>query len=319
MMAQSRRRLFGANELLDALSDLFDRYVFVDVESNDRLVVHRVGSVIASRKSKYQQIDIFRTPQFGLMLTLDGIVQLGQSDEHIYHEVLIHPACLMLPRVRSALVLGGGDGCACRELLKYHELDAVDMVEIDAAVIEMCRAHLHEINCGSLDNPLVNIVLTDAERYLRDQPEKHYDLIVADLTDPYDSSGNRADLSRHLFSQSFYRLLKDHLSPGGILVSQTGGVTFNPRVDLYHAAIVQDLTRCFHEVATAYVYVHSFDQLWSVALASDHTYAFARFNPDPALKRKQVSDLKYYDAISHSAAFCPPRHLRDCNARQSAT
>jgi spermidine synthase len=94
---------------------------FVDVETANRVITLAVESIVVSRKSPFQQIDIFRTPHFGLMLTLDGIVQVAESDEHLYHELLIHPGCTLLPIVRSALVLGGGDGCAARELLKYQE------------------------------------------------------------------------------------------------------------------------------------------------------------------------------------------------------
>jgi spermidine synthase len=297
------------------VTELFEHEVFLDIESAHRLVVNNVDSRVASVASPYQQIDIFRTPHFGLVLSLDGIIQVAESDEHIYHELLVHPACLLHGNVRSALVLGGGDGCASRELLKYRDVAPLDLVELDGAVVDLCGRHFREINGGALDDPRLEVIVQEAEAYLMDNPHKRYDVVVADLTEPYDTAGKAGKLSRHIFSRDFYDFLKRHLNPRGILVLQTGGITYIPEIDRHHRGIVEGIHSSFSVVGTAYEYIHSFDQIWSVTLASDYPYDIEGFLPDPVAVKKELSSLRYYDDISHKRAFQTPRHLRDLLAK----
>jgi spermidine synthase len=236
---------------------------------------------------------------------------VAESDEHLYHELLIHPACALLPKIRSALVLGGGDGCAARELLKYRELENLHIIEIDQMVVELCRVHFKEINSGALDDPRTIVVIQEGESYLRENPTLRYDLIVADLTEPYDLSGQAGDLSRHIFSTAFYDFIKSYLSPGGILVIQTGGLSHVQKVDRHHKSIIEVIRGSFTTVETAYKYVHSFDQIWSITLVSDHPYDISGLDPDPVLRDKGIRLLKYYDRISHEAVFQEPRHIRE--------
>ncbi|MFC1835175.1 hypothetical protein ACFL2Q_10620 [Thermodesulfobacteriota bacterium] len=303
--------LISGKQMADTLKKLHSQSVFVDAESADRIVISRVDSVLASVQSPYQQIDIFTTPHFGLVLALDGIIQLAQSDEHIYHELLIHPACLLSTELRSALIFGGGDGCAARELLRYKEIQEIEMVEIDQTVVDLCRIHLAPVNAGALDDPRVKIIVGEGESYLHRHPDKEYDLILADLTEPYDTAGPGGDLSRHLFSTEFYEFLKSHMSPEAILVVQTGGIIGNPAVDRHHASIIGDLRRSFRRVATCYVYIHSFDQMWTISLASDHDYDIVGLDPVPRLERHGISSLRYYDTLSHIMTFQTPRHIRE--------
>jgi spermidine synthase len=311
MVGESRNRLLSPAELADGLTGTFQGTTFLDVESENRVVVNRVDRILASEESPFQRIDIFRTPHFGLILALDGITQAAELDEHFYHELLIHPACLTIPRRGSALIMGGGDGCAARELLKYSEFATLEMVEIDQAVIELCRTHFKEINRGALEDPRLEIIVGDGETYLRDHPDKRYDLIVADLTEPYDLADIAGELSRHIFSRDFYDMLKGHMNPGAILVIQTGAVTHIPDVDRYHREIIEGLKAEFHTIRTAYKYIHSFDAIWSITLASDRAFDIHDIQPDALLADLGVSDLRWYDGISHKAAFQPTPEVRD--------
>lgn len=314
MFRVSQQRLLPTATLSEGLPGYFGSLVFVDVESSDRLVVNRVTSVLASTKTPFQEVCIFRTPNYGLVLTLDGIVQLAELDEHIYHELLVHPAALTLPEMRSALILGGGDGCAARELLKYGHLETLEIVEIDHRVVDLCREHLGTINRGALDNPRVRLVVHEAAGYLDEYPSKRYDLVLADLTEPYDTAGLAGDLSKSVFSTRFYGRLKQHMNPGAILAVQSGGVTYAPKVDKFHRWIVEQLAECFKSVHTAYEYVHSYDQVWTLTVASDHPYDLPLLDPDPILETRGITDLKHYDTISHRRAFSPPKHLRQSAA-----
>lgn len=303
--------LLSGQELMVELGGMSDEILFLDVESVDRVVVHRVDRVHVSTRSPFQRIDVFHTPRLGLTLALDGIIQLAQSDEQIYHELLVHPACLLLSSLRSALILGGGDGCAARELLRYPELESLELVEMDQAVLDVCRTHLREVNAVALDDPRLTVVVQEARVYLGNHPEKRYDLIVLDLTDPYDAAGRPGELTRSVFSGSYYEVIKGHMSSGGVLVAQTGGLIPNPSVNKSHAGLIDDLRRSFATVATAYEYIPSFDQVWSITLASDYPYDVRGLDPDTLLREKGISGLRHYDGSSHRKAFESPRHIRD--------
>jgi spermidine synthase len=311
MLEELPQKLLSTDELSELLKNLFGGSTFVDMASQHRLVMNGVDGIVASATTPYQRVDIFHTPHFGLILALDGIVQLAQSDEHMYHELLIHPPSLVHSSVRRVLILGGGDGCAVRELLKYDCVQTIDLVEIDQTVIDLCRYHLLRVHQGSFEDPRVEIIVAEGESYLREHPDKRYDLIVADLTDPYSTSGQWCELSRHIFSRASYDLLKGHLNPAGILVIQTGGLTFRPEVDRNHVSLIAGLKGAFQTVATAYEYIPSFDQIWSITLASEHPYDILGLDPDRILKDKGIGPLKYYDLISHRKAFQKPRHVRD--------
>lgn len=300
------QRIIATKKFAALLEDLFGKQVFLDIESSDRVVVHRVDSVVASVRSPFQQIDFFRTPHFGLVLALDGLIQAAQSDEHIYHELLIHPAALMLPRLNTALILGGGDGCAARELLKYGELNSVELVEIDQAVVDLSRVHFKELNEGALDDPRVKLIIREGETFLRNRAGSPYDLIIADLTDPYTTTGESTELSRRIYSPEFYHMIKTHMSRNGIFVLQTGGITHIRGTDRRHLEIIDGVRQSFRWVATAYAYIHSFDQIWTITLASDYEHDVLGLDVEALSTSKTVANLRYYGRASHVRAFHAP-------------
>jgi spermidine synthase len=154
------------------------------------------------------------------------------------------------------------------------------------------------------------VVVQEGESYLNEHPSKRYDLVLADLTEPYDTAGATGHLSRNIFSPRFYEHVKRHMTSGGILVVQSGGVTYGDKVDKFHRSIVNGLRECFSSVCTAYEYVHSYDQIWTLTLASDYLYSMPDLDPDPILERRGITSLRHYDSISHRRAFSPPKHLR---------
>ena len=79
----------------------------------------RCAETLYRGRSRYQDIAIYHTAQFGRMLALDDVIMVTESDEFAYHEMLVHPALLACPRPRRVLVVGGGDGGAVREVLRH--------------------------------------------------------------------------------------------------------------------------------------------------------------------------------------------------------
>ena len=178
--------------------------------------------VVVSLRSDYQEIVVTQARGTDdVRLFLDGDLQFASSDEHRYHEALVHPA--IVPGARSVLVLGGGDGLAAREVLRHDSVERVVEVELDPEVLRLARAdpRLVRANEGALDDPRVEVVVGDAMAWLRTATER-FDAVVVDLPDP-DSPA-----TAKLYSQEFYGLTARALAPGGRLVVQAGSPYFAP-------------------------------------------------------------------------------------------
>jgi len=169
-----------------------------------------------------------------LRLFINGGLQLSTCDEHRYHEMLVHPARFLVRAPSEgpfrALVLGGGDGMAVRELLKYPS-GRVDLVELDETVVELFRddPRFAPLNGGALNDPRVRVIIGDAFRFLR-ETSLAYNVIVLDFPDPHRTATAR------LYSLQLYRFARRALAPGGVLVTQS----FSP---LYHQQAFQVVRR----------------------------------------------------------------------------
>lgn len=171
----------------------------------------RVDKQLYSGKSEFQRIDVFESPEFGRFLTLDGYMMLTEKDEFIYHEMITHVPMAVHPNVKNVLVIGAGDGGVIRELVNYHDIESIDMVEIDPLVVEVCKKYLPQTACR-FDDPRVNIHYEDGLRFVRFK-ENVYDLIIVDSTDPFGPGEG-------LFTKEFYGNCYKALKEDGILINQ---------------------------------------------------------------------------------------------------
>ncbi len=171
----------------------------------------RVDRQLYSGQSDFQRIDVFESTEFGRFLTLDGYMMLTEKDEFIYHEMITHVPMAVHPTARRVLVIGAGDGGVIRELARYPDVEAIDMVEIDRQVVEVCREFLPKTAC-SLDDSRVHIFYEDGLKFIR-RCEDAYDLIIVDSTDPFGPGEG-------LFTKEFYGSCYKALHADGILVNQ---------------------------------------------------------------------------------------------------
>lgn len=176
--------------------------------------------IILSEATPYQQITVTRYRD-RTRLFLDYSIQFDSLDEYRYHESLVHPAMSLAPRRKSVLILGGGDGMAAREVLRWAEIDEVTLVDLDPRVTELFRDHpdLSPLNHGSLSDPRLEIKNVDAWRFVEGSSAV-YDVIIIDLPDPKNLA-----LSK-LYSRQFYGTLVERLSAQGIMVTQAGSPLF---------------------------------------------------------------------------------------------
>lgn len=171
--------------------------------------------IIFSKQTTYQRIIVTKWKK-DLRLFINGNLQFSTIDEYRYHEPLVHVPLLAATQKERILVLGGGDGLVCREVLKYDEVQEIDLVDIDEEITGLAQrnALFKELNKGSLNNPKVHIHNIDAFNYVKEN-SKLYDVIIIDLPDPNDTSLGK------LYSREFYKLIKRSLSRQGIVVTQS--------------------------------------------------------------------------------------------------
>lgn len=249
---------------LALLATLLTRAQDIETTSRQRLYA---DPIIAFRQSAYQEIVVTRRGN-DMRLYLDGGLQFSTRDEYRYTESLVYPA--LGAGARSVLVLGGGDGLAARELLRSPGVDNIVQVELDPAVIELARTTMRSANGGSLDNPRVHIVTGDAMTWLRAAKAPSFDAVIVDLPDP-----DTPVLGR-LYSTEFYALVSRVLTPGGLMVVQSGSPYSTP---IAFWRTISTVTAAGYAVTPYHVYVPTFGD-WGFALARRGDTA-----PRPALPR----------------------------------
>jgi spermidine synthase len=170
--------------------------------------------VIYAKSSPYQRIVLTKSGR-ELRLFLNGNLQFSSADEYRYHEALVHPAMQAVGTPRKVLVLGGGDGLAVREILKYPSVQSVTLVDLDGAMTGLFSRNpmLLQLNGRSLLSPKVRVVNADAFGWLKEQ-RGTFDCIAVDFPDPSNYSIGK------LYTHTLYKLLYRSLSPGGIVVIQ---------------------------------------------------------------------------------------------------
>ena len=217
--------------------------------------------VVLTRNTPYQRI-VLTAWRDDLRLFLNGHLQFSSRDEYRYHEALVHPGLASLPAARRILVLGGGDGLAVREILRYPRAE-VTLVDLDPEMTRLFADHreLVRLNGGALRSPRVWVVNDDALRWL-DQTAETFDFVVVDLPDPSNYAIGK------LYTTSFYRLLSHHLNPGGFAVVQSTS-------PLFARSAFWSIERTLREAGLRtwpyHVYVPSFGE-WGFVLAGKGEY-----------------------------------------------
>ena len=214
--------------------------------------------IIYSTTTPYQRLVITRWKD-DLRLYINGNLQFSSRDEYRYHEALIHPALQQLPWARSVLILGGGDGLALREVLRYSHIQHVTLVDLDLAMTNAFtqRPELTQLNHHSFSDPRVQVINADAAIWLQNN-QSMFDAIIVDFPDPSSFALGK------LYSVPFYGIVKKHLAAQGLLVVQSTSPFFAPHAYWTIDATLKEvgfLTYPYH------LYVPSFGE-WGFVIAS---------------------------------------------------
>jgi spermidine synthase len=219
-LRQFKAHVLACGATLAALAAAFAGADHITTLAEDKFYQDRI---IFTAASPYQRI-VVTQGKLGHRLFLNGNLQFAERDEYRYHEALVHPAMsafssqLGQPAAgpKRVAVLGGGDGMAVREVLKYPSVETVTLVELDPAMTKLFSEQptLVKLNSGALKSPKVKVVNTDAFAWL-EQGTDTFDVIIVDFPDPTNFSIGK------LYTNSFYSLLDKRLSASGYAVIQT--------------------------------------------------------------------------------------------------
>ena len=177
--------------------------------------------VVPETPTGFQKLMILDTERFGRVLVLDGIVQLTEEDEGIYHEWIAHwPLFARATAAENVLIIGGGDGGVAREVLRHPTVKSVTMAEIDKVVVDLSREHMPGISGGIWDDPRFHLIIGDGAEVIR-RMKGRCDVVIIDSTDPIGPA-------QSLFNTSFYESVYAALRDGGITIHQTGALLLQP-------------------------------------------------------------------------------------------
>jgi spermidine synthase len=222
--------------------------------------------IIFSHQTPYQKIVVTRAND-QIRMFIDGSIQFNSRDEYRYHESLVHPAMATANKRDNILIIGGGDGMAVREVLKYKDVKSVTLVDIDKVITDLFKTNklLSQLNDGALSDKKVKIVNQDGWKFLETSKD-WFDVVIVDLPDPDNFS-----LSK-LYSRSFYKLLCKHLTASGIIVTQATSPLYSREAFwcIFHTLSSIDSPMDVNEklfTQAYHVYVPSFGE-WGFVMAS---------------------------------------------------
>jgi len=267
--------------------------------------MHAIIRTHATLQTKFQLAEIMETASYGKVLVLDGRIQSSQGDEFIYHDALVHPGMLTAEAPpRTALIIGGGEGATLREVLRYPSINRAVMVDIDGEVVDLCRRHLPEMHQGAFEDARAEVRHEDARAYLEKTADR-FDFITIDLVEPLEEGP-----ACMLFTQEFYTLVRERLTPGGTMTMQAG-MTKVGELDFF-TSIHRTLREVFPAVAGYQAFISCFGTPWGFLLASRKIdpRALDAAAVDRLIAERVRGSLGYWDGVTHQHSFALPKFIR---------
>ncbi|KAI9734661.1 MAG: putrescine aminopropyltransferase [Cirrosporium novae-zelandiae] len=201
----------------------------------------RVNQVLHHEKSKYQDVLVFESTDYGRVLVLDDVIQCTERDEFAYQEMITHLAMNAHPNPKKVLVIGGGDGGVLREVVKHDTVEEATLCDIDEAVIRVSKKYLPGMSIG-FQHPSVKVHIGDGFKFLADR-KNEFDVIITDSSDPEGPAES-------LFQKPYFQLLFDALKEGGVITTQAEN-------QWLHLSLIADLQKACREVFPVAEYAYT--------------------------------------------------------------
>ena len=268
--------------------------------SPETILKTKIKKSLFKKKSPYQTIEIVDTYDFGRMLVLDGIVNVADKDEFVYHEMMTHIPLCTHPNPKTVLVIGGGDGGIVREIGKHSQIKQIDLVEIDPAVISAAKLFLPKSALGFKETRLT-VYNEDGAQFVKSRPNV-YDLIIIDAPDPIGAATS-------LYSKTFYKKCFNALKNDGILTTHAETPSFKKELKILRS-IYKKFNAVFPivELFTASIPSYSIG-IWCFIFCSKAYHPLDDFKETRIQAKKNT--YQYYNASIHRAAFALPTFLRN--------
>ncbi|MBN1618936.1 hypothetical protein JW887_06395 [Candidatus Dojkabacteria bacterium] len=273
---------------------LFDEY------TENAGLSFKINKTLEKIITKYQDVKIVDSLDFGTTLIINNWIYRTEQNGSQMPEMIVHVPMNTGFLKKHILLIGGGDGYSLNELLKYKNIESVDMIDIDERIIEICRKHF-PIAAKVLKNKKVKIHIADGAKYLESYNGDKYDLILVTGTEPFDAKGNPG-ISHSLFSNAFYKLCSKNLSDNGIMLTdgQMGyyGGNFAKEVSRNlkkHFPIVKRYMVCCKYIPGG---------MYIMNIASK------KYDPETDVIASDIHGLKYYNSEIHKASFKLPTFLK---------
>lgn len=283
---------------------------FYDRISRNLIHLHSLEETLHAARTRFQNAEVIRSGAFGKCLVLDGKIQSCEADEFIYHEALVQPAMITHPGPETVFIAGGGEGATLREALAHKTVKRAVMVDIDAEVIGICKQYLPGFSQGAFEDKRTELLHVDAREYLANSREL-FDVIIIDLPDPIEEGP-----AYLLFTQEFYRIVRERLSPSGAITVQAGMALWTDLLNF--SAVYNTLKSVFPIVAPYYADVPCFGGLWGFCLASSSLdpRLLTAAEVDNRISARRL-EMKFYDGLAHQGMVSLPKHIREELGKQT--
>jgi spermidine synthase len=252
-------------------------------------------NIIYNTSSHYQRIVLTRKKQV-LRLYLNNNLQFSSDDEYRYHEALVHPLLGLSGKHSNVLILGGGDGMAAREILKYKDVEKITLVDLDQKLTDLFKKNplLTHLNENSLNDARLQVINDDAFTWLK-ATTSQFDLIIIDFPDPSNYSVGK------LYTTSFYHQLQKVMKPGCMAVVQSTSPLVAP---LSYWCVNNTLKHVGFSTLPFHAYVPSFGE-WGFFIFSQQAIASHTMQLPAQLKyfsEKEFDNMKSFagDMLKHT-------------------
>ncbi|XP_014680963.1 PREDICTED: spermidine synthase-like [Priapulus caudatus] len=260
----------------------------------------QVEKLLFHKRSQYQDVLVFKSVTYGVVLVLDGVIQCTQRDEFSYQEMLAHLPLCSHPNPKQVLIIGGGDGGVAREVVKLAAVETVTICEIDEMVVNVAKQFLPQMAKG-FESPKLNLHIGDGFEFMK-KHQGEFDVIITDSSDPVGPAES-------LFQKQYYSLMKGALKDNGVLCSQGECFWIDLKLIKNMRTFCKELFPVV-EYATMSIPTYPCGQIGAVLCSKSPDISFR--DPVRKLSEEEVKhmDLNYYNHDVHRASFILPQFVK---------
>jgi len=259
-----------------------------------------IETVLFDQQTDYQNIKIVKVKDLGVALLLNNWIYRTEDCGSCMPEMIVHvPMNSGSHQKKKVLLIGGGDGYSLAELVKYKDIEQIDLVDIDKIVVEKCQEFFPVAKSAFTDHR-VNIYYDDGANYLALKPDNYYDLILVTGTEILDIQGNPG-ISNSLFTSDFYQLCFQKLTNAGILLTDGQNGYYGGQFYKQNNQVIKN----FFPIVKNYIVTSKYipGGLYLITIATKN------IDPETEVRTNNLIGLKYYNQKIHHSSFSLPNFL----------